>query len=115
MPPESGYETMCRNYCGALEQTSVYACIARGQGDAATCGVRFAGTESQCWELRCLTRLVEPSLCLTQCDSLAVAYESACGASRTSTGDTPFVCATAPAVHDAACRAGCATAPPLAL
>jgi hypothetical protein len=113
-PSSGSYETMCRNYCGALEQTLVYACIGGAQYDAATCGARFAGTETQCWEIRCVPKLVEPGLCPTQCDSLAAAYASACGANGTSPAGALFVCETPPAVHDAACRAGCAVDPTLA-
>jgi len=100
------YGAMCRNYCGALEQTQVYACIGRAQGDAASCAERFTGTETQCWDLRCAPGLVQPSTCYAQCDSLANAYAGACSANP-----DLFVCATPPAAHDAACRAGCVLDP----
>lgn len=105
-PAVGSYTAMCRNYCGALEQTQVYACIERGQGDATTCAERFTGTETQCWDLRCAPGLVQPSTCYAQCDSLATAYAGACSASP-----DLFVCATPPAAHDAACRAGCVLDP----
>jgi hypothetical protein len=97
---------MCRNYCGALEQTLVYACIGRAQGDATACAERHAGTETQCWEARCAPGLVQQPTCYAQCDSLANAYAAACTANA-----TLFVCATPPAAHDAACRAGCVLDP----
>jgi hypothetical protein len=112
-PGNGSYETMCRNYCGALEQTLVYACIGRGQGDEASCAARHAGTEVQCWQGRCAAGQVQQSLCFTQCDSLAAAYAAACGANGENATDL-FVCATPPAAHDAACRAGCVLDPTLA-
>jgi hypothetical protein len=105
-PAVGSYAAMCRNYCGALEQTQVYACIGRSQGDAAACAERFTGTETQCWDVRCAPGLVQPSTCYAQCDSLAAAYAGACSANP-----DLFVCATPPATHDAACRDGCVLDP----
>jgi hypothetical protein len=105
-PVLGSYAAMCRNYCGALEQTQVYACIGRAQGDATTCAERFTGTETQCWDLRCAPGLIQQSTCYAQCDSLATSYADACTANP-----DLFVCATPPAAHDAACRAGCVLDP----
>jgi hypothetical protein len=96
-----GYEAMCRNYCAALHDTGFYDCLASG-GAADTCAAD-APTANQCYDLRCAPHLVQPSLCLTQCDALASRYSSVCAAAAPNA-----LCPSSPADHDQACRAGCA-------
>jgi hypothetical protein len=99
------YEQMCRHYCETLESTVIYRCLGGGE-DEATCRERFAGHADQCESLRCAPRLVQPSLCLLQCDSLARVYAPVCGALDAPLGGS--ICPVTPAASDEACRAGCA-------
>jgi hypothetical protein len=98
-PPD--YVAMCRHYCEALHETGIYVCAKRSN-DAAGCK-ETTPTADLCYELRCAPRLVEPSLCLTQCDSLRVVYDELC-ADGTGPAD---LCATPSAEHDRGCRDGC--------
>jgi hypothetical protein len=100
---EGDYETMCRHYCRTLEETLLYRCAGSG-GQVATCRENASGTTGRCYELRCAPKLVEPSLCFTQCDSLARFYDPFCANPGPATAD---VCASPPAEHDRACREGC--------
>ena len=114
-PPDTGtpdapldYQTMCRNYCHDLDQTVFYACLGSG-GSPDDCADRVAGAADQCFQARCVPQLVEPSLCLHQCDSLATFYDPVCGAEAAA---PPELCPALPAAHDATCRAGCAFGTP---
>jgi hypothetical protein len=95
------YEAMCRHYCEALEHTVVYNCLVSDSAD--TCAARFTAWADRCEELRCAPRLVERSLCLAQCDSLAATRAAYCGRAQPDDGR----CAEPAATDDASCRAGC--------
>jgi len=108
----SPYELMCRNYCQDLEDTGFYFCLGTGQGPA-SCAETVRGWATRCYELRCVPMLVQPSLCFSQCDSLATTYGPVCADAAGDAGTSPF-CRSSPAEHDRGCRAGCAapSAPP---
>jgi hypothetical protein len=99
------YPTMCRHYCHTLEQTDFYACLVGGRSPD-DCVNQVSAIEDQCFELRCAPELVQPSLCVQQCDSLDAAYAQACGPAA-----APDVCPSPAADHDQSCRDGCVVAP----
>jgi hypothetical protein len=101
-PAPVTYEAMCRHYCETLETTVVLSCLASG-GSAADCAARFPAWADRCEELRCAPRLVEPSLCLVQCDALANQYATYCGQASADAAR----CAQPAASQAQACRAGC--------
>jgi len=112
-PPDAGapssddaYAAMCRHYCEALVDTNVYGCIDAG-GDAAGCIAQAPGAE-QCVQLRCVTMLVQPSLCTQQCDIAATRYTSVCSGSNAPAAP---LCQSPPADYDSTCRAGCVLPP----
>ena len=100
--PQS-YDSMCRHYCQALEETDLLGCVATGR-QVDDCKTTTASTTGTCFDLRCRPHLVEVPLCLEQCDSLASLYNGRCPVSPTSPDP---LCPTSPAEHDAACRAPC--------
>lgn len=101
-PPVPGtYAAMCRHYCETLQETDVYACLV--SADANDCASFSLGITSECIDLRCASKLVQPSLCLTQCDALAMAHSSYCKTAP----DGDAGCASPPAAQSAACQAGC--------
>jgi hypothetical protein len=106
VPIPGSYEAMCRHYCETLEKTLVYACLVQGRDD--DCTTRFLGTTARCIDLRCAPRLVEPSLCLVQCDALEANESSYC---ETAPVPDP-VCATPPATRNEVCHAGCSVDSP---
>ena len=106
------YEAMCRHYCETLKETVFFLCVASGE-DATMCAETYAGHADRCFDLRCVPRLVDPSLCLRQCDSLAPHYESVCATADPADTSTLPLCPLSPAAHDAACRLGCAPAMPI--
>jgi hypothetical protein len=104
---DDGYAAMCRFYCATLEETDVYACIARGS-EASGCSATYTGLRDECWDIRCAPHLVPWSLCSEQCDSLATFYGMVCAGVTPADGT---LCPSSPADHDAACRAGCPPPP----
>jgi hypothetical protein len=104
--PAIDYERMCRNYCDALEDTTRYFLLARGEAPA------DAGDLSQsCYELRCVPKCVDQALCFTQCETAATHYAVVCG-NAPDAGSDP-VCPSSVEDHTAACRTGCSPpAPP---
>jgi hypothetical protein len=115
-PPDAGssgtgdpYNVMCHNYCEALYETNLYLCVNNG-GDGLGCISKLdqAGISADtCFQLRCVPRLVQQSLCFEQCDAVASQYQTACSGGNPSAAP---LCPTSPADHDSACRAGCAPA-----
>jgi hypothetical protein len=101
-PPTPGtYEAMCRHYCETLQETDMYACLV--SADANDCASRFMGIAVECLDLRCASKLVQPSLCLTQCDALTMNESSYCKAGPADAA----VCASSPTAQNDACRADC--------
>ena len=105
--PDGAYEAMCRSYCQALWETNLYHCVSDG-GDGPGCVQRLedAGISADlCFQIRCVPKLVPPSLCLQQCDAVATMYGPVCGGA--SVPPAPL-CPSPPDDHDRACRSGCA-------
>jgi hypothetical protein len=111
VPPEPGsatdYAGMCRHYCETLAQTVLYLCLNRGSASA-DCAGPVQGDADRCYELRCVPRLVQPSLCLRQCEALATQYEPFCTNADVT---REALCPSSPEAHDRECRLGCGTAP----
>jgi hypothetical protein len=105
VPPEprcaTDYDQMCGHYCDTLAQTVLYVCLNRGDAD---CLARVQGDADRCRELRCVPRLVQPSLCERQCEALANQYRSFCANADAS---KEALCPSSPEVHDDACRSVC--------
>jgi hypothetical protein len=100
-PLPGTYEAMCLHYCETLEKTLVYGCLASVHAD--DCASRLLGTVAQCVDLRCAPKLVTPSLCLLQCDSLAMSQSSYCKTAQ----DDASACVAPPATQNQDCGAGC--------
>ena len=104
--PAIDYERMCRNYCDALEETSRYLALSRGQAL-----VDAGGPSQACYELRCVPKCVDQALCFTQCEAATTQYAVVCG-NALDAGNDP-VCPSSVEDHAAACQAGCSPpAPP---
>ena len=104
--PAIDYQRMCRNYCDALDETSRYLALSRGEAPADAGGV-----SETCYELRCIPKCVDQALCLTQCEAAATQYAAVCG-NAPDAGSNP-ACPSSVEDHAAACRAGCSPpAPP---
>ena len=96
------YPTMCRHYCHALQQSLFYSCVQSG-GSPDRCLDKFISTEDQCFQGRCVPQLVQPTLCLKQCDGLDGTYQSVCPPTSTDLDLCPLI----PDLHDQSCREGC--------
>jgi hypothetical protein len=104
--PAIDYERMCRNYCDALEETSRYFALSRGQTPADA-----GGMSQTCYELRCVPKCVDQALCFTQCEAAGTQYAAVCGNAPDAGNDA--VCPASVEDHAAACRAGCSPPAPL--
>ena len=98
--PVASYETMCRNYCNALQETDIYYCASVGRD----CRDEVLGWGDLCYQERCATMQVTQSLCFQQCATAASLYDTVCSA-----GNAPApLCPEPAADHDRACVDGCA-------
>lgn len=99
------YQAMCQHYCDTLEKTDLYACLSMNASD---CAARFSTVAAECVDLRCSSELVQPSLCLTQCDALATNLSAYCRIAPA--GVT--ACASPLVKQNETCRAGCNVSSP---